>query len=250
MLPVSLHLPVRIMSQPTETTCGPTCLHALYRYWGSDTMLSEVIARTRALEHGGTFAVFLACDALTHGFDATIYTYNLLVFDPSWFTRKLDIAERLEAQREVKLDPRLLHATEGYLEFLRLGGRLRFTDLSPVLVRGLLRHGRPILTGLSSTFLYRSPREYGIADIPDDIRGTPSGHFVVIAGFDRKARKVLVADPYGHPYGGSRDYWIRMDRVLNAVLLGMVTHDANLLVIAPKDRRRQGEDGEHADRRR
>jgi peptidase C39-like protein len=248
MLPTSLQLPVRILPQPTETTCGPTCLHALYHYWGGEALLSEVIGRTRALERGGTFAVFLACDALSHGYDATIYTYNLMVFDPVWFARGVDVAARLEAQRLVKGDPRLLHATEGYLEFLRLGGRLRFTDLSPVLVRGLLRRGLPILTGLSSTFLYRSPREYGIEDIPDDIRGTPSGHFVVIAGFDRKARKVLVADPYApHPYGGTHEYWIRMDRVLNAVLLGIVTHDANLLVIAP---RRGASDDEQPDRRR
>lgn len=249
MLPVSLQLPVRIMPQPTETTCGPTCLHALYRYWGSEETLPNVIGRTRALEHGGTFAVFLACDALTHGFRATIYTYNLMVFDPTWFRQRLDIAERLLAQRALKKDnPRLQHATDGYLEFLRLGGRLRFTDLSPVLVRGLLRRGHPILTGLSSTFLYRTAREYGVLDIPDDIRGTPSGHFVVIAGYDRRERKVLVADPYGpHPYGSSRDYWIRMDRVLNAVLLGIVTHDANLLVIAPDHKGRQGGHGEHLD---
>lgn len=250
MLPASIQLPVRIMPQPTETTCGPTCLHALYRYWGNETLLSEVIGRIRALEYGGTFAVFLACDALAHGFQATIYTYNLMVFDPSWFTRKLDIATRLEAQRRVKDSPRLLHATEGYLEFLRLGGRLRFTDLSPVLVRGLLRRGLPILTGLSSTFLYRSAREYGLEDIPDDIRGTPSGHFVVIAGFDRRARKVLVADPYApHPYGVTHDYWIRMDRVLNSVLLGIVTHDANLLVIAPGKEKDEGAD-EQPDRHR
>lgn len=250
MLPASVQLPVRILPQPTETTCGPTCLHSLYRYWGKEALLSEVIGRIRALEDGGTFAVFLACDALAHGFQATIYTYNLMVFDPSWFTRKLDIATRLEAQRRVKDNPRLLHATEGYLEFLRLGGRLRFTDLSPVLVRGLLRRGLPILTGLSSTFLYRSAREYGLEDIPDDIRGTPSGHFVVIAGFDRRARKVLVADPYApHPYGVTHDYWIRMDRVLNSVLLGIVTHDANLLVIAPGKEMGEGDD-EQPDRHR
>lgn len=251
MLPVSLHLPVRIMPQPTETTCGPTCLHAVYRYWGSDEVLENIIGRTRALEHGGTFAVFLACDALTHGFQATIYTYNLTVFDPTWFRQKMDIAEKLEAQRRMKDDPRLRHVTEGYLEFLRLGGQLRFTDLSPPLVRGLLRRGIPIITGLSSTFLYRTAREYGILDIPDDVRGTPSGHFVVIAGYHRKERTVLVADPYGpHPYGTTHDYWIRLDRVMNAVLLGIVTHDANLLVIAPRDRGKLREKLEHAHRSR
>ena len=234
MVAASLHLPVKILPQPTETTCGPTCLHSLYRYWGSDETLDDVIGRTRALERGGTFAVFLACDALMHGFNATIYTYNLMVFDPTWFTGDQDIAERLRRQLTVKPDPRLQYATEGYLEFLRLGGRLRFTDLSLALVRTLLNRGLPILTGLSSTFLYRTAREFGALDIPDDVRGTPSGHFVILAGYNLKDRKVLVADPYGpHPYGTSREYWIRLDRVLNAVLLGIVTHDANLLVISP-----------------
>lgn len=234
MLPSSLHLPLYIQPQPTETTCGPTCLHAVYRYWGSEVALETVIGRTRVLEHGGTIAVFLACDALASGYSATIYTYNLNVFDPTWFRRHMDIAERLRAQREVKTDRRLPFATEGYLEFLRLGGQLRFTDLSPPLVRGLLRRRFPIITGLSSTFLYRTAREYGQLDIADDLRGTPSGHFVVIAGYDRPARTLLVADPYGpHPYGATRDYWIRMDRVFNAILLGIVTHDANLLIISP-----------------
>ena len=64
---------------------------------------------------------------------------------------------------------------------------------------------------------------------------TCTGHFVVISGYHRRERTVLVSDPYGpHPYGTQRDYWIKLDRVLNAVLLGIVTHDANLLIIAPK----------------
>jgi len=62
MLPARLRLPVRMASQPDETTCGPTCLHAIYRYWGDDDALPDVIARTRKVERGGTVAVFLACE--------------------------------------------------------------------------------------------------------------------------------------------------------------------------------------------
>ncbi|HQS82053.1 MAG TPA: hypothetical protein PKV42_06265 [Thiobacillus sp.] len=235
MHPIILRLPVKMLPQPDETTCGPTCLHAVYRYWGEEVPLAGVIARTRKLEHGGTFAIFLACDALRQGYQATIYSYNLTVFDPTWFAPGVDIAERLERQRgEKKHDARLQHVTEGYLEFLRLGGRLRLTDLSRPLIRGLLRRNLPIITGLSSTYLYRAAREYGPDDVPDDIRGLPAGHFVVIAGYDRKKRSVLVADPYGlHPYSPSHEYWVSIDRVIGAVLLGIVTHDANLLVIYP-----------------
>jgi hypothetical protein len=235
MHPITLRLPVKMLPQPDETTCGPTCLHAVYRYWGEDAQLAEVIARTRKMELGGTFAIFLACDALRHGYQATIYTYNLTVFDPTWFVPGVDIAERLQRQREEKKDARLQHVTEGYLEFLGLGGRLRLTDLSRPLIRGLLRRNLPIITGLSSTYLYRAAREYGPNDEPDDVRGLPAGHFVVIAGYDRAKRSVLVADPYArHPYGPSHEYWISIDRVIGAVLLGIVTHDANLLVVHPQ----------------
>ena len=238
MLPITLRLPLTMLPQPDETTCGPTCLHAIYRYWGGDEPLADVIARNRELEHGGTFAVFLACDALRRGYQATIYTYNLTVFDPTWFVRGVDIAERLRQQREAKNDRRLRQVTEGYQEFLRLGGRLRLADLCRPLIRGLLRRGWPILTGLSSTYLYRAAREFGPNDVPDDVRGVPAGHFVVIAGYNRKDRTVLVADPYGpHPYGESHEYWINIDRALGAILLGIVTHDANLLLIHPRSTR-------------
>jgi hypothetical protein len=235
MHPITLRLPVKMLPQPDETTCGPTCLHAVYDYWGADVPLPEVIARTHKLEHGGTFAIFLACDALRQGYQATIYTYNLTVFDPTWFEPGVDIADRLQRQRDVKMhDAKLQHVTAGYLEFLRLGGRLQLTDLTRPLIRGLLRRNLPIISGLSSTYLYRAVREYGPNDEPDDIRGLPSGHFVVIAGYDRKKRNVLVVDPYDlHPFGPSHEYWINIDRVLGAVLLGIVTHDANLLVIQP-----------------
>lgn len=234
MLPNHLRLPVEIMAQPDELTCGPTCLHSIYRYWGENEPLAEVIARTQRFEQGGTFAVFLACDALKKGYRATIYTYNLMVFDPTWFMQPgVNIAERLMVQRRHKSDARLQYATEGYLEFLRLGGRLRFTDLSRYLIRGILRRKLPILTGLSSTYLYRTAREFGPDDIADDIQGFPAGHFVVIAGYDRPGRKFLIADPYGTRSSSSNTYWVNVDRVVAAVLLGIVTHDANLLVIWP-----------------
>src|SRR5436309_2967481 len=98
----AFRLPLEILPQPDESTCGPTCLQAVFRYWGDDEPLESVIARARRLEHGGTLAVFLGCDALRKGYRATLYTYNITVFDPSWFNGDADIAERLERQRRVK----------------------------------------------------------------------------------------------------------------------------------------------------
>lgn len=234
----ALVLPVQMLTQPTETTCGPTCLQAVYRYWKGDEELEGVIGRTEQLKHGGTFAVFLACDALRRGFKAVIYTYNLTVFDPTWFRPGVDLADRLMRQRELKTDYRLQQATAGYLEFLSLGGKLQLADLSIYMVRERLEKGMPVIAGLSSTYLYGSSREYGPQDTPDDLRGSPAGHFVVISGYDPKERCFLVVDPYHTtPYGPDNQYWLPAERVLCAILLGIVTHDANLLVIAPSRRK-------------
>lgn len=192
----SVQLPVTTLPQPDQTTCGPTCLHAIYRDWGDDESLPTVIGRLPTLEHGGTLAVFLGCDALRKHYRVTILTYNLL-FDPTWFaSRSIDLAEKLRRQQATKTDYQLQYATEGYLEFLDHGGRLRFSNLAQHLIPGILRRKLPILTGLSSTYLYCSAREYRPADVRDDVRGLPARHFVVIAAYDSSRRQVMVVDPY------------------------------------------------------
>ena len=232
---MDIQLPISILPQPDDTTCGPTCLHAVYNYYGDDITLDTVINDTRMLDAGGTLAVFLACSALQRGYKATIYTYNLQMFDPSWFNgNDMDISEQLIQQAAFKQDEKLKHATDGYLEFLKLGGKLRFTDLNTRLLRNIIRKKLPILTGLSSTYLYRDKRDYGPGDVPDDIRGLPSGHFVILSGYHKNDRTVLIADPYlKNPVAPGQLYPVNIDRVICSILLGVLTYDANLLVIQP-----------------
>jgi hypothetical protein len=232
-------LPFEICRQPDFASCGPTCLHAVYRYLGDDLPLSQVIDEAHSLESGGTLDVFLACHALARGYTARIYTYNIMVFDPTWFEDPApDIAFKLRAQAALKGDPKLGVATEGYLKFLELGGDLRFQDLTPALIRAYLGRGIPIITGLSSTFLYRSAREFGPNDDEDDVRGEPAGHFVVLSGYDAERRAVLVSDPLlPNPVSAGHDYALKVGRVIGAILLGILTYDANLLVIQKKPRR-------------
>jgi len=235
---MNIQLPIPILPQPDETTCGPTCLHAVLNYFDDTVNLDEVIAETQMLDAGGTLAVFLACAALKRRHQATIYTYNLQMFDPTWFGNDTpDISERLRRQADEKDDAKLRHATEGYLEFLKLGGRLRFTDLNTRLLRGIINRKLPVLTGLSATYLYRTPREFGEDDHYDDIRGYPSGHFVVLSGYNRKDRTIRIADPYvKNPLAEEHFYSINIDRVICAILLGVLTYDANLLVINSRTR--------------
>jgi hypothetical protein len=233
---LKVQLNLKIRAQPDSATCGPTCLHALYGYHGERIPLEQVIAEVPSLPTGGTLGVMLACHALRRGYRARIYSYNLQLFDPTWFgAGATSLAERLIAQRACKSDPRLHAATAAYLDFLELGGEVRFQDLSKRLMRQYLNDGRPILTGLSATYLYRCSREFGTPSDYDDVRGEPTGHFVVLSGYDRVGRTVSIADPLRpNPLSDSRYYEAPIDRVLGAILLGIVTYDANLLIIEPR----------------
>ncbi len=230
-------LPLDMLPQPDEWTCGPTCLHAVYRYFGEKSDLSTIIDRVPKLDDGGTLAVLLGCDALKHGYAARIYTYNLTVFDPIWFRDGVDLPAKLCAQADAKDDNKLRLATAGYLEFLRLGGQVRMRDLSTALIRKYLSRNIPLLTGLSSTYLYQEAREINSpTQDKSDVVGFPQGHFVVLRGYDKESKLVQVADPYQkNPWSQNLDYQVSLERVVCAVLLGVLTYDANFLVIHPKN---------------
>jgi len=234
---VHTELSLEILPQPTDETCGPACLHAVYGFFGEELPLQRVVDEVTRLGTGGTLAAYLGTHALERGFGATIYTYNLELFDPTWFDdADPNLETRLRAQAEVKPFDRLRAATEAHLEYLEAGGSVRFEDLTPDLIRRILSGGRPIMTGLSATYLYSCAREVYVKDKAtyDSIRGFPTGHFVVLHGYDASTDSVLVADPYpDNPLAGGHNYRVGIVRLLGAIMLGVLSYDGNLLVIDP-----------------
>ena len=230
-------LKLEMHGQPDDASCGPACLQSVYRWFGDEVPLERVIAEVELLETGGTLAVLLALHALRRGYRATIYTYNLQLFDPTWFIEpRVDLIERLESQALEKEDPDLRFATRAYIEFLELGGAVRFEELSPGLIRRYLERDQPILTGLSATYLYGCARERGWEELEyDDIRGHPTGHFVVLGGYDGETDEVHIADPLqDNPRYLTGYYPVGMQRLLGAILLGVLTYDANILLLRPE----------------
>ncbi len=227
---------LEIQPQPDDTTCGPTCLHAVYRYYDDLVPLERVIADCAQLKEGGTLAPLLGCHALKRGYRATIYSFNLKVLDPTWFSpRGQDLMAKLAAQLEVKPNSKLHTVSRAYMDFLDLGGRIRMADLTRRLIRKYLSRSIPLLAGLSATYLYQHAREVGPVWRPDDIRGEPVGHFVVLCGYSRETKMVRVADPYlPNPFAPRDNYYeVNVDRVVCAILLGILTDDANLLILQP-----------------
>ena len=234
-----LHL--EIYGQPDDTTCGPTCLHAVYQYYNAPITLQQVINEVSYLEDGGTLAVLLGCHALKRGFKVTICTYDLKVFDPTWFHNKdTNLIDKLLKQQQTKKNRKLKKATSAYIDYLRLGGQLIFENLTTNLLRKYFKKNIPVLAGLSATYLYQCSREYSLEPaitVHDDIKGEPAGHFVVLCGYDEEKNHIVIADPYKeNPVSGNNYYSVHITRLINAILLGIVTYDANLLVIEKKEK--------------
>lgn len=230
-------LKVPIYTQPDDETCGQTCLHAIYNYYGLDITLDKIIAEVQRAYSGGTLAPHLAIHALKNKFHTTIYINNLDIFDPSWFEKQEGdsklIINKLEEQMKYKWDRNLHQASQAYIEYLQYGGKIKFHTLTPHLLKSYFKRNLPILTGLSATYLYKCQRELYLGNTStfNDVKGTPCGHFVVLSGYDKKNKRIVVADPHAHSIVKGNYYKVSSHHLINAIMLGVLTYDANLLII-------------------
>jgi len=233
---------LNIKTQPNDETCGPTSLHAIYHYYGLTIPLHEVIDTMELSLSGGTLSPLLGKHALMRGFDSTIYVNQLEIFDPTWFKNSKASNEilltKLKSQDKFKQSKNLASASKAYEEFLTLGGTIRFKTIDVQMLKEYFNKNIPILTGLNSTYLYRTSRELFTQDgqsFFDDIQGLPCGHFVVLCGYDEKKRRVVVADPFReNPISQNNFYKVSIARLINAIMLGAQTYDAALLIITPR----------------
>ena len=237
-------LAVERIIQPDDVTCGPTCLRKVYAYYGNQLSLDDVVGALERNDDGGTLAVFLGIAAMKHGYHARIYSYDLRIFDPTWYGLSREgLRDKIEARFPFLKDEKRVRAAQAYIRYLDMGGELAFDELTGSLLKSIIDRGHPVLAGLSATYLYRYARERWDEQeqkhIDDDVRGEPTGHFVVISGYDRWGRRLVVVDPSEHvPAKGGR-LTVDADRLINAILLGDVTYDAVLLEIWPKDSARK-----------
>jgi hypothetical protein len=133
---MDIELPINIERQPDYTTCGPTSLHAIYRYFGDKIDLKAVIKETTKLPGGGTLMVHLAVHALSRGYEVVSWVCNTRHMDPTWFQQPTDVLTKLKARAEAKGiadDPRYGPAIEAIEKYLELGGKIAWGDLTPEL---------------------------------------------------------------------------------------------------------------------
>lgn len=232
-------LRVQRFLQPDDVTCGPTCLRKVYDFYGLRLDDREVLAGLHRNDDGGTLAVYLGMAALERGFAARIYSYDLRIFDPTWAgLPPAALGEKVHARFPHLRDGKRLRAARAYLDFLERGGEIRFDELTPGLLRRIIDREHPVLAGLSATHLYGFARERQREDgvlVPDDVGGEPTGHFVVIVGYEHWGRRFSVRDPSEHvPLAADGRQVVDAQRLINAILLGDLTYDAVLLELWPR----------------
>lgn len=233
-------LRVRRLVQPDDVTCGPTCLRAVYSFYGEPAGHDDLLATLERNEDGGTLAVFLGIAALQRGMGARIYTYDLRIFDPTWFSLgPQELSTRIFQRIPYLTDAKRLRAAGAYIKFLEMGGELAFDELTHTLLKSIIDRGHPVLAGLSATYLYRFARERWDEElqrlVDDDVQGESIGHFVVISGYENWGRRVYIIDPSEHVPDSEGTVLVDTDRVINAIMLGDATYDAVLLEVWPKE---------------
>lgn len=227
-----MKLQIAVSPQPDDESCGITCLQAIYQYHGREIPIDALKKEVVHWQTGGTVGVNLGRHALAQGFTAEIYTYNIKVFDPTWQNLPPDeLRAKLKLRHKRIRSNRQKKEIAFYLDFLKQGGTVRFDDLDETLLQRLFAARRPVICGLSATYLYQTMRE-----LPDnqesDIVGNPVGHFVVVSGYDPETREVHIHDPLRrYELSASGSYTLPFLKFSNAVMLGILTYDANLLVI-------------------
>ena len=232
-------LRVQRFLQPDDVTCGPTCLRKVYDFYGFHVDMDDVVEALERNEDGGTLAVYLGMAALRRGLRARIFSYDLQIFDPTWASLDVpSLVHKLRARLEFLTDPKRRGAAVAYVRYLQMGGELAFDDLTPTLLKHIIDRGHPVLAGLSATYLYGFARERWEEQtgrlVHDDVAGDPTGHFVVISGYDQWGRLLTVLDPAEHvPASEDGRVIVDADRLINAILLGDVTYDAVLLELWP-----------------
>ena len=231
----SIELSVPRFEQPDDVTCGPTCLLQVLRFYGDETSFEGVQAVTPRNPDGGTLGVFLGTAARRLGLAARIWSYNLRVFDPTWAALEpLALRAKLLQRAGAVPKPKLPEACRAYADFLDSGGELSFEELSADVLDAALARGHPVLCGLNGTYLYGLPRERPDDNEYDDVAGHPVGHFIVICGRD-DAGRFLVRDPASDvPFSDDGRYAVEPQRLIHAILLGIVSYDAVLLELWPE----------------
>ncbi len=185
----------------------------------------------------GTSLGHVASYFLSLGFETTIHTTDIQIFDRSYKDKSNDelIQSLLLRRKYIKhsgYDDQAMDVIfDGYTSFLANGGKIVFPIIDADYLCRLLESG-PIFAVVSYNFLNDSPKnkydELKLDYVPDASVGNPATHAVIINGV--KGEQFHIVDP-DKKYGGNR--WISSSLLIASLYLAETDYD-NLLISLKK----------------
>jgi len=175
-------------------TCGSSSLQQVLAYYGVKLGLDEILKDIKKYKYG-TFMPYLGLYAKRLGFMPKIVTYDVKVFDPTWFGLLVgQIIKKLETRsREMDVPHVYRSECKAFVRYLKAGGAIEFDFIKKGRIIKELERKRPVIVDVCSTILHRKERKNRVKDKYSDTSGEPMYHAVVVSGHEKG--KFIIVDP-------------------------------------------------------
>jgi hypothetical protein len=221
--------------------CVQTNTSQILKYYGVDKSIEEIkkevpVYINKEGKPIGSSLGHIAAYFISQGFETTIHTVEIQIFDRSWVKlTNEELITNLQNRRKFIEHPKYEKEAldlifDGYLCFLIAGGKITFPVINEDYLINLLKTG-PIFGVVSFNFLNSAPKYKfdinGQEMSADSIEGSPGTHVVTIAGFKDNQFKLIDPDP---KFGGVR--WVDSGLLIGSIYLAETDFDSVLITIS------------------
>ena len=171
----------------------------------------------------------------TLGFQTTIHTVDIELFDRSWNSSdnkmlKDNLLQRRKYLRHSRYEAAALDmVVDGYVQFLNKGGTIEFPIVDEQYISKLLEKG-PVYAVVSYNFLNQVAKYSARSEerpTKDAISGSPSTHVIIITKFNNGLFEIIDPD---YEFGGKRS--IPSNLLIGAFYLAETDFDPMLITLS------------------
>jgi len=175
-----------------KNMCGPSSLQQVLEYYGRKISLKDILANVKMFPFG-TPPPYLAIGAKKLGYKVRLISFDVNYVDPSWKNSpKNEIIEKLKKRLPTIKNRIINRRTKGLIMALESGVELDIKIPSEKILIKYMKRGIPPIITLSYNVLHDYKRK--LNDKLDDVKGLPTGHYVVVSGYDDN--NFIVTDPF------------------------------------------------------
>ncbi|MBD3280341.1 hypothetical protein GF389_02360 [Candidatus Dojkabacteria bacterium] len=199
--------------------CGPLCLVNIFENLGDKALVEDIMEDLGVTENEITYLPQLALYAHKNNLKIKYLQSNPREISPNW--KGLESDKYLETlkkfQEEMDKESIWKKNLKFLIEYIEAGGEIEVDDLSREKISQYLAEGYVVLAAVEQTWLWGKRKVKGKIEY-DDLKGKPSGHFVVI--YKEDGDDFLVSDPYPTGLEGKEGlYRVSKDTMLVSILV-------------------------------